>query len=149
MSNLTRTNRAVNQVIIGWCSYQKGGRITNVQPDGYESGGDGDEWNEELWCHWRIEESLAKYNEAYEKLNRGYGLRASKQMRTWLYEIFWDSVEPSVYKDSEPMVVREVSNFRRLVEEQIKLNPKSKQVKEAMRIDPYARAVLNPEYKGA
>lgn len=126
MNRLVGTNQKTNAIIIGWCSFQKGGRISNVRPDGYESGGSGDGWNEEQWCSHIVETALGAYGEAYGKLKPEYARRAAGQMRDWLREIFWDSVDMSVYGSAEPMVVREVSGFRRLVESEAQKNPRLK-----------------------
>jgi hypothetical protein len=126
MNRLVATNQKTNAIIIGWCSFQKGGRITNVKPEGYESHGEGDGWDEEQWCYHTVESALGVYNKAYEKLNKGYGLRASKQMRDWLQDIFWDAIDMRLYQGSEPLVVLEVSRFREMVETQAKTRPRLK-----------------------
>jgi hypothetical protein len=113
-----------DSVILGWCSYQKGGRITNVSPDGFESHGEGDGWDEEQWCYWRVEGALGKYSESYAKLKRGYEFRACKQMRSWLKDVFWESEPMSSFGDWESMVHMEILRFKKLVDEEIKQNPK-------------------------
>lgn len=114
----------IDAVILGWCSYQQGGRVQAVRPEGFETGGSGDGWDEEQWCFWRVEDAITKYAEAYSKLNSSYGRRASRQMRDWMLELFWESVGYPKFGEWEAMVAMEVEQFRRLVKAEVEKNPR-------------------------
>ncbi len=114
----------IDAVILGWCSYQQGGRVQAVRPEGLQTGGEGDGWDEEQWCFWRVEEAIVKYVEAFSKLDPTYGRRASKQVREWLTELFWDSIQFDKYGDWAAMVAMEVHQFRRLLRIEVEKNPR-------------------------
>ena len=134
-------------VILGWCSYQQGGRVDGVRPDGYKCGQDGDAWDEEQWCFWTVEDAMVKYGELVRKADSTYAPRAIKQMRSWLIDIIWDSTPLGKFGEWDVMVGLEMYRFRCLVAREIEKNPRPIKITTPVRIDPKAREILNPEYK--
>jgi hypothetical protein len=122
MNKLLKMDSEAVKAIIGWCSFGEGSRITTVKPEGYESHGDGDAWNEEMWCHDRVEAAILAYKKFY--LTAGYSNIAAMQLRKWVKAIFWESKELSAFREYEHLVVAEIVRFKKLVAEDVKANPR-------------------------
>lgn len=124
MNKLLTDNKEAVKAVIGWCAFNSGGRVTGVKAEGLESHGEGDGWNEEMWCHDRVEATIAEYRKAYQPL--GYGNIASMNLRSWLKRVFWDSQELTKFGECEHLVFVEIIRFKVMLKEECAKHPRPK-----------------------
>jgi hypothetical protein len=124
MSKLLRDNQEAVKAIIGWCAFNSGGRVQGTRPEGYETVGEGNEWNEEMWCHDRVEASIMIYKEAYTL--HGYGNIAGQQLRKWLKTFFWESEPLAKVGPYEHLLALELLRFKKVVSSECLKNPRPK-----------------------
>lgn len=117
-------NQEAIKAIIGWLSYKSGGRVDGVKPEGFETAGEGDGWNEELWCYDRVEAALGVYKQAFQAI--GYLNLSGSYLRHWLKDLYWESKPLTKHRDYEHLVAMEIAKFKELVQTEVARNPRPK-----------------------
>ena len=112
-----RNHQEATKAVMGWLAFNDGGRVKSVQPDGYNTAGDGDAWNEEMWCFDRVEASIGVYGTCF----KGNSNIAKQELRRLLKAVYWESVEPKEY----PCLVElGLGVFLRHLERECQANPR-------------------------
>lgn len=124
MNKLLRSDAEAVKAIVGWCAFADGNRVTGVHAKGSSAGDTNDGWDEEMWCHDRVETAIISYKEAYQPL--GYANIAAMRLRRLLKEVFWNSKEMQGYGEFEHLVFAEIVRFKNLVSKECKACPRPK-----------------------
>jgi hypothetical protein len=114
---LFRKHDEARKAVMGWLAFNDGGNVKGVRPDGYGNKGEGDGWNEELWCFDRVEQAIGVYGGCF----KGNSNIAKQELRRLLKAVYWESTEPKEY----PCLVElGLGVFLRHLERECQANPR-------------------------
>jgi len=105
------------EVVVGWLCGQYNSPA-NVFPEGVNGKGNTAP-GYDLWAVSRVEATLAKYRDAYDRVRKGDGITMEKLMREWLYDQFWNSLGYESYGALGVLVRAEVRRLLKMLKAEV------------------------------